>query len=809
MDSSRFTDAARGLLLQAISDAGGREVLAIGRLDEDGLVSQITVAARGSSNTVPALFPYMQKGDVVVHNHPTGALNPSSADLQVAAGLGNQGIGFYIVDNNLQSTYVVAEAVRANRRVPIDAGAAAVHLLPGGSLSKTVDYYEPRDSQVGMLEAVVKAFNDDSIVVAEAGTGVGKSLAYLIPAFQWVEKNDERVVVSTATINLQQQLMESDIPLVRKLTGSEVKVHLAKGRGNYVCLRRLAEALEDDILFAEDDPQLRAVKAWAESTPTGGKEDLAFFPPESLWSRVCSEADTCLGLRCARRNDCFVLKARREAAASRILVVNHHLLFSDQAIRASGAGYDLAAVLPPFQKLIFDEAHNIEKSATSFFSQSLSRFAIHRALSSLHRVRRGRMAGLIYSLMGITGRNETLDLIPGLIEKARAEAENLDAVGRNPEGAMASRFSREKETPWHLAVVEGLIEMGNSLEPIVGGLRKIIEDYRDEDEPEVIIAAKAIVRRLEAFALFCRVFGEYDEHPDRVFWTERRKTGSGEVYTVFNNAPVEIAGIMRETVFSHYDTVVCTSATLSVKGDFSYWYHRIGLDKEADRPVESHCLPSPFPFSRNVLLAIPTDGPAPAEDGYNDFVASFVRDAVELSEGGALVLFTSYKMLTEIYESISGSLGKTGIRLLRQGDDDRLRLLKVFSQDESSVLLATDSFWEGVDAPGDTLRLLVICRLPFQVPSDPVIEARYERIMKRNGNPFIELSLPEAVTRLKQGFGRLMRRATDRGVVLILDSRILKKQYGQAFIDSLPETKRCFSTKEVVLQDMERMLYGR
>jgi len=492
-----------------------------------------------------------------------------------------------------------------------------------------------------------------------------------------------------------------------------------------------------------------------------------------------------------------------------VLVVNHHLLFSDQAVRASGAGYELAAVLPPFQKIIFDEAHNIERSATSFFSESLSRLSVHRALSALHRVRRGRTAGLIYSLRNITSRKEILDTMPAMIQKALAESENLDAAARDGENASIIRFSGGAATPRQDAVVESLLSLENSLGPIIDGLQKIIDDYRDEEEPELVVSAASVLRRLEKFCLFCRLFSEYSEHPDRVFWTERRKTSGGEVYTLFTSAPVEIAGVMRETVFAHYDSVVCTSATLTIKGDFTYWCSRVGLDTDTEKRVERFCLPSPFPFDENVLLAAPSDGPAPTEDGYSAFAASFVRDAVLLSEGGALVLFTSYKMLAEVHESVSAALTNAGITVLRQGSEDRLRLLRTFSLKPSNVLFATDSFWEGVDAPGEALRLLIICRLPFQVPNDPVIEARYERILARNGNPFIELSLPEAVTRLRQGFGRLMRRATDRGVVLILDSRILNKQYGRIFIESLPETRRCFSTKDTILKNIESMLYDR
>jgi ATP-dependent DNA helicase DinG len=808
MDLRRFTEAAGNALLDAISEVGGREVLAIGKLDDESIVCEITIAARGTADAVPALLPYMQRGDVVIHNHPSGDVGPSTADLQIASNLGNQGIGFYITDNTLDSVYVVAEAVRSGRRVLIDLQDAASHLLPGGSLSAAVDYYEARDSQLQMLEAVARGFNENSIIVVEAGTGVGKSLAYLIPAFLWVNANDERVVVSTATINLQQQLMESDIPLVEKITGLDVKTHLAKGRGNYVCLRRLAEALEEDTLFVENDSELRTIGEWSKTTPTGGKEDLAFLPSQNTWGRVCSEADSCLGLRCARRDDCFVIKARRDAASAQILVVNHHLLFSDQAIRASGAGYDIAAVLPPFEKIILDEAHNIERSATSFFSETLSRYSIGRTLSRIHRVKRGRTIGLAVGLAALTTRREIMEQMPSLVSDVIAQTENLDNVGRVPEGGKIERICRDSHNSRHAAAAENLLELERGLSPIISALHAVVDEYRDEDEPELIISAKAVLRRLESHAQFCRVFAEFEEHPDKVFWIENRKTSGGELFTSFNTAPVEIAQIMHETIFSHYDTLVCTSATLTVRSDFSFWSRRVGLEGEIGRPVENLCLPSPFPYDKNVLLAAAVDGPEPAEEGYDEYITSFTKEAIELSEGGALVLFTSYQMLSEVYEKTSIEMANKGIAVLRQGTDDRRRLLSRFAEDKGSVLFATDSFWEGVDTPGEALRLLIICRLPFQVPNDPIVEARYERIIEKKGNPFLELALPDAVMRFKQGFGRLVRRTTDRGAVLVLDSRILKKQYGASFIESLPETQRCFSTREVILRTMERMLYN-
>ncbi len=807
MESHRFTTDSVEQLRQAIVDAGGQEVLAVGRLDENRLVCEIAVVARGTVDAVPALMHYMEKSDVVVHNHPSGDTRPSDADLRVASQVGNQGIGFYIVDNEVEITYVVAEAAQGGRVTPIDVGQIVSHLLPGGSLSRIDDHYETRDSQIEMLEAVVRGFNDNSIVVVEAGTGVGKSLAYLIPTFQWVDRNEERVVISTATINLQQQLIENDIPLVRRMMGTKAKAVLVKGRRNYLCLKRLEEALEEYVLFGDDDDDLDAIRKWSESTATGGKDDLSFLPNESTWGRVCSEADTCLGLRCSRRNDCFVLKSRKEAASAQLLVVNHHLLFSDLAIRASGAGYDITAVLPPFQKVIFDEAHNMEKSATSFFSQSLSRYSANRALNVLVRERRGKSRGLLAQLHGVTSQLELLETLTGYVSVAREAVEALDGIGRDMEGVSTARLVRERVTPLFETALERISAFQYALTPLMNGLHKIIDEFREEEEPEVIVTAISTLRRLETLSLFCQSFQEHDEHHDNVYWLEKRKSASGEIYTVFHSTPVDISQIMRDTVFAHYDTVVCTSATLTVRNDFSYWYRRVGLEIEGEKKVESYSLKSPFPYSERVLFAAPSDGPEPTESGYIDYVSDFIRDALEISEGSALILFTSYQMLSEAYDRVHQDLARLGITALRQGADDRLRLLRSFTQDATSVLFATDSFWEGVDTPGDALRVVIICRLPFQVPNDPVIQARHERIIERNGNPFMELTLPDAVTRFKQGFGRLMRRATDRGVVLVLDSRILKKRYGGAFVESLPETQKSFSGRALILRDIERILY--
>jgi ATP-dependent DNA helicase DinG len=825
--AERFTAAAAAHLRRVIAEADGNEVLAIGRSGGDYAVAEIGVAARGSADRVPALKPHLERGDVVVHNHPSGSLHPSAADLQVATQLGNQGIGFYIVDNAVERVYAVAEPVSRRRRGALDATALARHLEPGGTLSREYAGYEERASQVGMLRFVAEAYNAADLRIAEAGTGVGKSLAYLIPSFDWILGNDERVVVSTATINLQQQLLQKDIPLVVRLLGKDPGCSLVKGRGNFLCLTRLHEALEEDSLFgeegagpSEEGKGLGAIERWAASTPTGSRSDLSFYPSEELWSRVCSEADACHGLRCGRREDCFVLKARREAAASRLLVTNHHLLFSDLSLRLSGLGFDASAVLPAFQHIVFDEAHNLERSATSYFSEQFSRVQVGKYISRLYSEKRGRRGGLLLALQRLFPARGEMSELRRSVRAVSDAAAFLDAQAVSLLGGEGSRrmVPHEPETPagGASALSEPLRELAARIDvlgPAFEGLwaAKDAQDAHDAQAAEgaehpVVFESKLQLRRLAHVGDLCRRFCRFRDNVEDVHWLESRRSFRGETYARFVITPLDIAPVLREAVYEPYQTVLFTSATLTVSGRFDYWKHRLGLTRIRHREVAEAVFPSPFNYNERVFLGVPADAPEPDEEGFSDFVAQFVREALLISEGRALVLFTSYALLEQTCAAVAPALREAGIPVLRQGEDDRARLLDRFRENTASVLMATDSFWEGVDAPGQALELVIVARLPFRVPSDPVLQARMEAIEAAGGNPFWELALPDAIIRLRQGFGRLMRRSDDRGAVLILDSRIARKRYGSYFLESLPPTRTVISSRRVVLDSLENFI---
>jgi ATP-dependent DNA helicase DinG len=857
--TKRFSEKAIERLRAEIKEAGGNEVFALGYFDgiySDGdgsdsdskLIARIEISARGNEGAVPAVHDRLASADVLIHNHPSGFLTPSDNDLAIACRAAEAGVGCYIVDNPVENVYVVAEPVKRRKVSRLDPKAISASLEPGGAISRRLPSYEIRESQLELMRLIIRGFNDDALVAAEAGTGVGKSFAYLLPALSFAVANDERIVISTATITLQEQLYGKDIPLVTAGLGKKIKTVLVKGRGNYLCRRRLDDALRESYLFDEEKGHLEDIARWAETSATGSVSDLSFLPVEGLWSRVCSEADTCMSMRCPERERCFVMLLRRDASDARVLVVNHHLLFADLAARHEGAGYSGAVVLPPYSRVIIDEAHKTEESATSFFSQEFSRLGIYRQLGRLYRKRRGSKSGLLLRLIsmlpGKAEKAEDQDQIDDRIEEAietiRNAVDNLDETALALcAGEGVFRLTPQKEGIVKDGLLPEFAALRKTLNSLAGLVRNLLEEVPEESgDDSAVWEVRAVLRRLDTVGSVCTCFIEYMEKSDEVMWMEKRARGEprsgqtsvegsgsrreirGEIrgqiagdlpWVVFNVTPIDIAPSLKEALFEPSKTVVCVSATLttgtSAEGSFDYWKNGCGLNLLGEREVLTGIFPSPFPFQSRVLLAAPSDAPLPADEEYGVFVDTAVAALTEAAGGSALVLFTSYRALKSAYEAAQPVLQKQGIRLLRQGDDDRNRLLQSFLNDENSVLFATDSFWEGVDAPGDTLRLVILCRLPFRSPNDPVFEARRDALKSRGGNAFMDLSLPEAVMKLKQGFGRLMRRSSDHGVVVVLDGRLLRKSYGGIFLASLPETKTCFGSLDTILRSMENFLF--
>ena len=710
-------------------------------------------------------------------------------------------------------------------------------LLEGGRVAEKLGCYEERASQLALLGLVIKGFNEGGVVVAEAGTGVGKSFAYLLPAVHFVlaeKRRDarERVVISTATINLQQQLFDKDIPFVLSALGETLKAALVKGRGNYLCRRRLRDALREAeavqaALFEENERGvLRHIAGWAENTNTGSKTELPFSGLYTVWPRVCSETDSCMGKKCPERTRCFVQSLRREAAAADILVVNHHLLFADLAARAESDLNEGNFVLPPYSRVVIDEAHNIENAATSFFTERFSPPGLLRTIGQLYRKRANAERGLLVRAAAVLNMTGTA-CFETAVTKVREAAEEVSGAALELcGGESAFRITAGKGLVVRARLVPPFVmlrdalkcfakvaaDVAERLEALIETLvkKEATEDSAGSQGGELASLAWEIasqLRRVREVGDICGAYIAWEEQAGSVLWVEKRASRTVlDRWTAFNITPLEIASRLKNALWEKAETAVLVSATLTVAGGFQYFFRQSGLDLE--KGILSGSFPSPFPYNQTTLLAVPDDAPLPNDEGYRAFVDETVEKLCEVSGGRALILFTSYESMNSAYAYAEPLLDDLGLACYRQGDDDRARLLETFKKEKSSVLFATDSFWEGIDAPGETLSLLVIARLPFRMPGDPVFEARCEAIEQNGGNSFLQLSIPEAVMRFRQGFGRLIRGARDRGVVAVLDGRLIRKYYGRLFLQSLPETKTCFAPSAEIIRAAETFFFG-
>ncbi|HMA04144.1 MAG TPA: helicase C-terminal domain-containing protein, partial [Gemmatimonadaceae bacterium] len=722
---------------------------------------------------------------MLLHNHPSGVLDPSDADLIVATRLHDGGIGFGIIDNDATELYVVVEIPKARVTVQIAASAIADSLGPAGPIAAKLPRYEDRPAQRAMASAIARLYNEGGIGLLEAGTGVGKSLGYLLPALRWAAANGERTVVSTNTINLQEQLVGKDLPFMREaLSDQPVRFALLKGWRNYLCLYRLEQASSAAPgLFADGTAnELEEIRAWAERTEDGSLADLAVPPRAEIWDEVAAESDLCLRLKCPLFEKCFLFAARRVAAQADVIVVNHHLLLSDLAVRRAQQNWADAAVLPAYQRLIVDEGHHLEDAASSHLGTTVTNRGLQRLFARLERRGKGLLSALAHKLESKQDLMSTasLDLLQAnlapAVHAARDRATQVfDYLDRylqtsnEPVARLTATFA--SHPIWGDGLGESLGALLRELALLQDGLRLVRERMEADGQPREGVASllaeiRGVARRLEssADALQRALVPAPGDEGSLVRWLEVRGRDRNVAATA---VPLDIAPILREDLFKRVTTAVVTSATLASGDRFAFVRAQLGLDDES-LDATSAIFPSPFDYPNQAMLALPTDFPAPNIDpaGHLRAVIRATSALATVSDGGLFVLFTSHRDVREVARELRALGMNASWPLVVHGEEPRDVLLRRFRDSGRAILLGTASFWEGVDVAGEALRGLVIAKLPFRVPTEPLTAARSEAIEARGGDSFKELMLPHATLRLKQGFGRLIRSGTDRGAVV-------------------------------------------
>ncbi len=678
-----------------------------------------------------------------------------------------------------------------------------------GLLGQALEGYEERIGQTAMADQILHAYLEDKIALTEAGTGIGKSLAYLAVAMLWTAKRQERTVISTHTIALQHQLIEKDIPFLQKTLELDLEATLVKGMQNYLCLRKLEEAEEAADLFATDESRrdFDRLRGWAGNATSGCRSSLPFSVSSQSWERFGAHADDCSSASCPHFRSCFFFQARRKAEESQLLVVNHHLLLTDLVVKADEQRVQEKTILPSFQRLVIDEAHHLEEVAFEVFSNHTDWIALIKLINRFFLYRddpegRTRILEKALEKSGQATHVLTIDL-PAQKQEILRKLERafnllkqfIDQHCLQYERRLRVKLDWRNEAIWSDSVVPAFKDAADLIMKWVISWQALCA--LGSSEESVIGEILMLASRLEDRAKFILLFFDLDmDWKKYVRWIEFEEDKTIRLIEV----SLDLAEKMRTVLFSPLRTTVLCSATLCQGQDFSFVKQRLGIEK--DEGVNEAAFNSPFDYKNRTRFVVPNDLPEPTAKEFVQKAIDAVAALVQASQGGALVLFTSTEMLREACCSLMQRKELAEYLFLRQGELGRNALFTRFNESPKAVLLGVDSFWEGVDIPGDALRLVIIVKLPFHALQDPLVEALQEQISLKGGNPFYDYSVPKAVMKFKQGFGRLMRRKEDRGIVVCLDKRIFTKNYGKRFLKTLPNCEKVF----LPMQELETMV---
>lgn len=727
-------------------------------------------------------------------------------------------------------------------RAPILDSAKLLGMIsPGGLLTRHLSAFQPRPGQQSMMQSVLEAYEKNAVALIEAGTGIGKSIAYLIPALLWAAKTSERTVISTHTIPLQEQLFLKDLPLLLKALGLEMQVSLVKGMGNYICLRKWGHVIDEVATFPREEAEsLLSIEPWVDSIYQGKAQGpLPRLPSKDTWERISADRETCMGRTCPEYAQCPFVKDRLQAKEAQILIVNHALLFSDLSMRPQLGGdpEEKGGLLPAYSRVVLDEAHHLEDIARKYFTIDVSQRALFSLLSRVSGDQRAALSMLRTQLTqwSLKIKGEFSPLIAVMHQRLQVDIPSVhhdvkealtryflalesymqsqqdaqEAGEKRGEYQVRVRSSQLNLPMWaenlFPAMKEAEAQLGRYCSSIDGVLAECAQ-LKDATFDE---RTKGIRQELKNYLLnLLEVSGNLQqlqkafEEKDYVRWVYKVSGVGSDVGIV--QAPLDMVDVLRRNLFETMRTVVLCSATLTTDGTFDFLRGRLGLTSEqmGKRALVVERQLSPFSYATQALFAIPTDLPAPEEPEFFAASVEAIWNALEVSKGNALVLFTSYRMLLACYSALKERCAERRFPLLRQGESSRSFLLEALRKNDHSILFATYSFWEGVDIVGDALRCVIIVKLPFPVPHDPLFQAQSERLYAQGKNPFMELAVPTAMIRFIQGFGRLIRKERDRGCVVCLDTRLITRSYGPRFLHILPPCRQVIDKGSVVWQEM-------
>ena len=798
----RFSENSLLTIKKYIEENEYKSIILKATFDDNELIQEPFFLCQYKKKNFEEVLSKIKRDEIVIRTTKPNQLYPSDQELEVTEELYNKkNIAYCLLSYELDDFYFVQDI----DRVYLEQIDVKDYFSEEGILVRDIGF-EYRKEQEDMAHAVEKSVNENKKLIVEAGTGTGKTLAYLIPAIRWAVENKKKVIIATNTINLQEQLLLKDIPLAKSIIKEDFSYALVKGRNNYVCKRlfnelALGKNIDIEIYSIEAREQIEYILKWGHKTKTGDKADLPFEVLPEVWELIQSTTELCIGKKCPYRKECFYMKTRMEKLEADILISNHHVFFADLNVRAETDFDTEYLILPRYDMVIFDEAHNIESVARSYFSVEVSKISFTRLLNRIYqkKSRKKEKSALIRVEESIDDKNlkDTSQYIQ-LLNSIKEETSILQNISDEYFDEIRKMYDSKADMPIRKTLnnfemtksrfLENLREKKSFFERKMNeflndlmAFSNVIDEEKDKN-PEVI----NFVNHIKIYKSYIDNFKFINEfsNDDYIYWLDINAKRTNVVLTA---TPLNIAQKLSSVLFENLNRLIFASATLATNGNFNYFKNSLGLNEE--KCIEE-IIKSPFNYDEQMSVYIPND--ILDSENINAFVTDasrFILEILTKTQGKAFVLFTSYTMLNQIYYSIGKKLKNAGFEVFLHGEKQRSQLIKEFKESKNPILFGTTSFWEGVDVQGENLSNVIITKLPFLVPTDPIVSAISKKIEEEGRNSFTDYQLPEAIIKFKQGIGRLIRKKTDSGNIFILDSRILKKKYGTLFIQALPSRK--------------------